>query len=151
MIKGYQEISTGRQVNQKLPASGGGAGESFGPGRLSREPEPVPGVEAALHVLASPDRALTAGTVFYLDREAMLGRGSNNKVVVPDSFASVEHARIYKKQGQYWLEDLRSKNGTYLNDVKVKVPTVLADKDQIRIGGVILQFVRWSYEMESGQ
>jgi len=103
-----------------------------------------------LVVLASPDPGLQAGMNFYLGENATLGRGTKNDVLVPDPFASLEHARIFNRDGQFWLEDLGSLNGTYLNEVRLERPTVLADGDRVRIGGVTFQFVRWAYEMESG-
>ncbi len=113
---------------------------------------PLPGAEAGLLVLASDSQELTKGTVFPLrsGEEFKLGRGSDNNIVLVDPFASLEHAEVYGQGGQYWLADRGSKNGTFLNDVSIDKPTVLTDKDTIRIGSVTLQFVRWTYEMESG-
>jgi pSer/pThr/pTyr-binding forkhead associated (FHA) protein len=63
------------------------------------------------------------------------------------SYASSRHARLYHHGGQYWLEDLQSTNGTFLNDKPVDMPIVLAKGDLVRIGSVTFQFVRWTYEM----
>ncbi|MDD4238911.1 MAG: FHA domain-containing protein, partial [Desulfotomaculaceae bacterium] len=68
---------------------------------------------------------------------------------IRDSFASNRHALIFFKEGQYWLEDLQSTNGTFLNEVKIDQPTVLVDGDIIKIGGIIFQFVRWEHEVGS--
>lgn len=146
MLKGFKEAvpATG-SVAEPVAAvkSGKGAGLP--------EVVPPPGAEAGLFVLASPDPGLTAGMVFPVEGQMVLGRGNQNNVVISDPFASVEHALVAKKQGQFWLEDLGSRNGTFLNEVRVTGPTVLVDQDRIRIGGVTLQFVRWAYEVESGQ
>ncbi len=148
MFKGYREytILAEHGSPSKIPGKAAGSGLKI----TEPDPEPVPGVEACLVVLASPDRELSAGAVFTLDREAVLGRSRDNEVVIPDPFASSEHARIFKKDGQFWLEDLSSSNGTFLNETRVQKPTVLADRDRIRIGGLTLKFVRWAYEVESG-
>jgi hypothetical protein len=143
MFKGYQE---------RVAAAAPAAGKYRKPERPGEDnPEPIPGAEAGLVVLASPDRQLSAGAVFPLRGGGVtLGRGRDSDVLVPDPFASLEHAHISKVEGQFWLEDLKSSNGTFLNEKKVQTPTVLADGDRVRIGGVTLKFVRWAYEMESG-
>ncbi len=110
---------------------------------------PPPGVQAGLVVLTSGDPGLTPGSILSLQRELTFGRGTVNAVTLADPFASTEHAAVYGKDGQYWLEDRGSKNGTFLNGVRIGKTTVLADGDRIRIGGVNLQFVRWAYEVES--
>lgn len=111
----------------------------------------VPKAGARLVVLASPNSRLGKGTSFYLGEKVTLGRGEHNDVVIPDPFSSHEHAVIYMHGHQYWVQDLGSLNGTYLNEVRLDRPTVLADGDCLRIGNVTFQFVRWAYEVESGQ
>jgi hypothetical protein len=102
-----------------------------------------------LRVESAPKEYDLEGAEFALDRELKLGRGSQNEVILPDRFASNNHARLYNRDGQYWLEDLGSKNGTYLNGKPIAETTVLANGDQIRIGEIIFKFVRWGYEVES--
>jgi len=119
---------------------------------LPVEIKPLPGSVAGLVVLSSGDPGLTPGSVFSLmpEDQATLGRSSKNTITMVDPFASMDHAAVYGSDGQYWIEDRGSKNGTFLNDVRIKKPTVLADKDKIRIGDVSMQFLRWAYEVESG-
>ncbi len=138
----------GRAVD--TPAKAGAGALPAGEARI--EVLPRPGAEAGLVVLASGDPGLPPGSVFPLrsGEEAGLGRSSRNTVIMADPFASTEHASVSGSGGQYWLADKGSRNGTFLNDVRINKPTVLADGDRIRIGGVTLQFVRWAYEVESG-
>lgn len=89
---------------------------------------------------ASPD--LGPGDSLALGQQMLLGRGEASDIQIMDSFASNRHALIYFKEGQYWIEDLQSTNGTFLNEVKIDQPTMLADGDIIKIGGIIFQFVR---------
>lgn len=63
-----------------------------------------------------------------------LGRSATNSVVVNDSFASSEHSRIVLKDGQWWLEDRNSRNGTLLNEEPILGHTILTDGDTIGIG-----------------
>jgi pSer/pThr/pTyr-binding forkhead associated (FHA) protein len=51
-----------------------------------------------------------------------------------DNFASVFHAQIVYRSGQWWIEDRRSHNGTSLNDVPIDEAVVLSSGDIIRIG-----------------
>ncbi|MHB8156749.1 MAG: FHA domain-containing protein [Desulfocucumaceae bacterium] len=113
---------------------------------------PVPGAAAGLVVLGSGDPGLPGGSVFPLKMqdEISMGRGSRNTITMVGPFASMDHAIVRGRDGQYWLDDLGSKNGTFLNEIGIGKPTVLADGDSIRIGDVTMQFVRWSYEVESG-
>jgi len=101
---------------------------------------PVP----RLVVLAGSDPTLEKGEIFYLGERTTLGRGKNNSIVISDSTASQEHAVIFSRSGQYWVQDLNSKNGTYLNDMPIKKPTVLVHGDRLRIGGAIFRFLRWA-------
>lgn len=68
-----------------------------------------------------------------------LGRSASNTIVVNDEFASNVHARITLEDGQWWLEDRRSRNGTRLNDAPIEQRTVLADDDVIGIGNISYQ------------
>jgi pSer/pThr/pTyr-binding forkhead associated (FHA) protein len=83
---------------------------------------------------------LEPSTVLELQAFTTLGRGAANTIVVPDTFASAEHALISWHGGQWWLEDLGSRNGTQINDVLVTAPTVLGAGDVISIGQAKLKF-----------
>lgn len=63
----------------------------------------------------------------------VIGRGEDCHVVINDRQASRHHARITQTKDGYVLEDLDSKNGTFLNGQPLKVPTVLKDGDEIGI------------------
>lgn len=63
-----------------------------------------------------------------------LGRASTNSIVIDDSFASSEHAILQLRDGQWWLEDRNSRNGTLLNDDAIEIPVIVADGDIIGIG-----------------
>ena len=63
-----------------------------------------------------------------------LGRSSSNAIVVDDEYASALHATIVLEDGQWWIEDRESRNGTQLNDQRIQQPVALADGDEISIG-----------------
>jgi pSer/pThr/pTyr-binding forkhead associated (FHA) protein len=73
--------------------------------------------------------------------EASLGRTADNDLVVKDGDASRQHARIYEKDGRYFLEDLQSANGTQLNGELLQDETKeIRNGDTIGIGAVVFVF-----------
>ena len=103
---------------------------------------------AELVVTGSNDPSLKQGEVIYLDRQTHLGRGSHNNIKMTSSFASHNHARIIFQDDGFFLEDLNSINGTYINGVRVNESVPLVHGDTIAIAGVTFKFVRWEYEVE---
>lgn len=73
------------------------------------------------------------GQEFPLMESQTIGRLSKNGIPIEDTRMSRENSRVYKL-GQRWLvEDLSSKNGTFLNGNKVE-KAVLAEGDEVRVG-----------------
>ena len=72
--------------------------------------------------------------------ENVLGRERDLGVPLDSHTVSRRHARITVSARGAVLEDLRSKNGTFLRDARVTAATPLADGDRIRIGAVVLHF-----------
>ena len=68
--------------------------------------------------------------------EVIVGRDPNNKIYIPDETISAQHCRIYISDQQWWINDLNSTNGTYLNDEIIDRPCVLTDGDMIMFGQV---------------
>jgi pSer/pThr/pTyr-binding forkhead associated (FHA) protein len=68
--------------------------------------------------------------------EILLGRDSHCDIPLLDDTVSVRHARLAYHHGQWWLEDLGSTNGTWLNKERVSTPTVIIGGDQIDCGKV---------------
>jgi adenylate cyclase len=62
----------------------------------------------------------------------------HNYLSLEDEMASAHHARITLEDGEYWIEDLGSTNGTWVNNKRIKDKTHLAQKSKVRIGGTIL-------------
>jgi serine phosphatase RsbU (regulator of sigma subunit)/pSer/pThr/pTyr-binding forkhead associated (FHA) protein len=84
---------------------------------------------ASLQILkgASP-----AEVQLTLDR-TVLGRNPDCQVVIPATSVSREHAHILRVNGQYFVEDLQSRNHTYVNNEEVTQRRLLNDGDKIRI------------------
>ncbi len=72
--------------------------------------------------------------------ENVLGRESTAAVSIDDATVSRHHARIVIDRGRAVLEDLGSKNGTWLRGSRIATSQALSDGDQIRIGSVPMTF-----------
>jgi hypothetical protein len=68
-----------------------------------------------------------------------IGRADTCQVVLQDTYASQVHARVYPKDGEWFVEDLGSTNGTYLNRTKVSGSMPVGPGDEIRIGKTTLE------------
>jgi hypothetical protein len=71
---------------------------------------------------------------YFIQSEITLGRDPICDLTIPDETASARHARLSYHHGQWWVEDLGSMNGTFLNQEKLTVPVVLTTGDEIRCG-----------------
>ena len=69
----------------------------------------------------------------------LIGRTPECNIQLKVENVSRKHALITFRGNEYWLEDLDSKNGTYINGIKI-AKCVLRNNDQIDIGGVKLYF-----------
>jgi predicted component of type VI protein secretion system len=66
-------------------------------------------------------------------KETTIGRWSGNDVVIADRWVSRRHARIVQRGMRYVIEDLDSKNGTFVNGQRLGVPQELEDGDRIQV------------------
>jgi hypothetical protein len=76
---------------------------------------------------------------FVLDGELTFGRADSCGVQLDDTYVSTLHARLFSKDGTWFVEDLGSTNGTYLNRVKVTSPSPIAVGDEVRVGKTIVE------------
>jgi len=74
----------------------------------------------------------------FTQPELILGRGSACDFIVDDPTVSSRHARLSFHQGQWWLDDLASTNGTFLNGEIVKDPALVTNGDKVLLGQVEL-------------
>lgn len=70
-----------------------------------------------------------------------LGRGNDNKIVIKDPYISKKHFKIVKDEGNYYLEDLNSANGTYLNGDRLMDVVELENGDRIATGQLEFLYV----------
>ena len=85
---------------------------------------------ASIVFLAGPN----AGRRYKLaDGDYVIGRRSDCQIFVPDMRVSRQHARIKRENGRFWIEDLGSNNGTFVNGNRVLQPSDLRHEDEITI------------------
>jgi hypothetical protein len=105
----------------------------------AREPASTLG---RLIVVESPGGEPAAGRSFDLDAITSLGRDVNNAIVIDDPFASADHAMLTYRGRSWYVEDLGSTNGTYLNGRAVSGVAALGYGDELAIGQVRLRLER---------
>jgi pSer/pThr/pTyr-binding forkhead associated (FHA) protein len=83
---------------------------------------------------------LDAGERFDLFGGISIGRSSEADVRIEDRFASGVHARVYSRGANYYVEDMNSTNGTFLNGGRLHGEAELSDLDELRIGDTEFRF-----------
>jgi adenylate cyclase len=70
-----------------------------------------------------------------------IGRGKENDFVIPDQWISRNHAMLQSTpSGEFYLIDLGSRNGTFINGRRVSIPVILKDTDRVTFGKTKLEF-----------
>ncbi|GAA2868641.1 FHA domain-containing protein [Pseudonocardia halophobica] len=81
-----------------------------------------------------------AGTRITLDsRPILIGRADDSTLKLDDDYASTRHARISQQGEEWYVEDLGSTNGTYLDRAKVTGPTRVPLGVPVRIGKTVIE------------
>ena len=72
----------------------------------------------------------------------IVGRGEESDLILAERQVSRQHVRIYKEEDAYFIEDLESKNGTWINGQQLKGTRRLYDGDKIQLAmAVVLEFI----------
>jgi pSer/pThr/pTyr-binding forkhead associated (FHA) protein len=95
----------------------------------------------ALSVEDPGESNLYAGQILPLDPVTIIGRDRRATIPVEHSFISAEHTQISWQGGQWWVSDLRSTNGTWVNGNQISVSTAIQPGDEIRVGDVRLRLL----------
>src|SRR5919197_603636 len=83
---------------------------------------------------------LDPGERFDLFGGLSIGRSGEADVRIEDRYASGIHARIYSRGPNYYVEDMNSTNGTFLNGGRLNGEAKLNDLDEVRIGNTEFRF-----------
>ena len=85
------------------------------------------------------------GQLVELHGERMvMGRHPSCQIVLDNAAVSRNHAQILESHGTYYIEDLRSRNGTLVNGRKIQGPTRLRDGDEIGLSERTLTFLMFA-------
>lgn len=95
---------------------------------------------ARLRIIEPPEQE---GEVYPLGEELTVGRGGGCGIVLPDDhFVSTVHARLFRRGDDVFVEDLGSRNGTFVNGETVAAPTRLRRGDRVQFGQTVGELVR---------
>lgn len=95
-------------------------------------------IEPRLVVEKSP--SLSPGSEYPLEAGMTIGRSRSNGIPLSDSFVSHMHARVFPNGQFFFIEDLGSTNGTFVNGHKVEEPTQLKVRDLVSFGDTVLRY-----------
>jgi hypothetical protein len=99
-------------------------------------PAPEAAAPVRLVVVEGPQR----GTTIPLGASAVvLGRATSCTLPIGDDYASGRHARIFPHEGSWWVEDLGSTNGTFVDGERIDGPTALTPGRPVRVGQTVVE------------
>ncbi|MBE3074930.1 MAG: FHA domain-containing protein [Actinobacteria bacterium] len=90
-------------------------------------------------MLTVTEGSLAGTTVSLMETGVLLGRNPECTLVLDDDFASGRHARIFRRDAGWFVEDLGSTNGTFLGDSKLTEPMHVEVGSILRIGKTIFE------------
>ncbi len=77
---------------------------------------------------------------YTIYEEATIGRGRGSDICIKEDFISANHAHIWHEDGEWYLEDLGSRNGTAVNGQRIREIVILDPEDVISFGGLNFVF-----------
>lgn len=129
------------------PAVFPGSGEAAGafapapaPAASSRRRREVRAKRSDVTRLAVVEPRVRRGSAYPIGDEITFGRAATCTITMPDdTFVSQLHARLFRRDGAVWVDDLGSTNGTYVNGRKLTTAEQLAKGDRLQIGNTIFE------------
>jgi len=74
----------------------------------------------------------------FFQPEIILGRDPSCDLALDNGTISLRHCRLAFHDKQWWVEDLDSTNGSYINNVLIETPTVITAGDQLKLGRILI-------------
>ena len=126
-----------RRQNTPVPVSSGRSPRASRSGNANAAP-PAP-QRQTLVVVAGP----LSGTTLPLSNSAIVvGRSPDSALVLDDGYASARHARFYTQNGEWFVEDLNSTNGTWVGNERIYQPVLLQPGVPVTIGKTAMELRR---------
>jgi FHA domain len=91
-------------------------------------------------LIAERGGGLEEGRRFDLIGGLSIGRSKEADVRIDDRYASSLHARVFSREGRFYVEDMNSTNGTLLNGATLQGEAELIDGDHVQIGDTVFRF-----------
>jgi hypothetical protein len=115
-----------------------GAAERGGRRRREAAPTLPPGPSSLLVQSQGDARPRTV----KLAASMTVGRAPECELRLDDTYTSQQHARLFAKNNSWFVEDLGSTNGTFVNDQRLAAPAMLQPGDKVRVGQTMLELRR---------
>ena len=107
----------------------------------AKPPKPAKNAKLARHLVVTAG-SLAGQSIDLENAPVTIGRAPESTLVLTDDYASSQHARLVPRDGQWFVEDLGSTNGTFLDKEKVTRPTPVPPGAKVRIGKTVLELRR---------
>ena len=104
--------------------------------QAAKAPKPSRGAPRRVVIIEGPDKD---HSVPLETAPVTFGRGPECTVPLADEYVSTQHARLVLHEGQWYVEDLGSTNGTYIGSQRISTPMVVAIGVQVRVGKTIAE------------
>jgi hypothetical protein len=104
-------------------------------------PQPRRDKRTPSHVLVT-EGPLKGTTITLGQQSVLIGRNPESTLVLSDDYASGRHARLYPEDGEWYVEDLGSTNGTYAGNERLTSPKKLEVGSTLKIGTTVLELRR---------
>jgi hypothetical protein len=101
-----------------------------------RPAKPPRGAPSKVLIVDGPDKGRD---VVLGEAPVTFGRGPECSLSLADEYVSTQHARLVPHDGQWYVEDLGSTNGTYIGNDRLTRPTPVGAKSRVRIGKTVLE------------
>ncbi|MDD7795645.1 FHA domain-containing protein [Clostridium sp. 'White wine YQ'] len=84
---------------------------------------------------------LKQGTLIHIRDTVSIGRRDDNSIILTDSFVSGHHAKLFIRNNNFYVEDLGSTNGTFINGSRIDGSAKLNVNDELKIGSVVFRVI----------
>ncbi|HKB49365.1 MAG TPA: FHA domain-containing protein [Ktedonobacterales bacterium] len=101
---------------------------------------PAAQVVGHLIVIDAGSTTLTPGSRLNIEPITTLGRAPTNTIVLESNFVSTEHTRILYRDRSLWVEDMGSRNGTFVEQRQVNQAVAVSPGSVLQVGDVRFKF-----------